>query len=171
MRGRVGQYTMRIIGIDPGIRCTGYGIITVGKGDPQIVDYGTIKPPVDGSIGERLAVLYDDLDHLIKEHSAEVFAIEDSFFGVNARSALVLGHARGAALLCAAHNKLPSSEYAPRKVKLAVTGNGRATKEQVQFMVQRILNMEQAPSPLDASDALAVAICHHQQMRARELMA
>lgn len=170
MRGGVSQHNMRIIGIDPGIRCTGYGIITVGKGDPQVVDYGTIKPPVSGSIGDRLAVLYDDLDHLIKKYPVDAFAIEDSFFGVNVRSALVLGHARGAALLCASHNQLQSSEYAPRKVKLAVTGNGRATKEQVQFMVQRILGMEQAPSPLDASDALAVAICHHQQLRARELM-
>ncbi|UCH11654.1 MAG: crossover junction endodeoxyribonuclease RuvC [Fidelibacterota bacterium] len=154
---------MRILGLDPGIRCTGYGIIAIHGRNPTLVDYGTITPPVKVSMGERLSVLYDDLAQLIDMNRPDEFAIEATFYGVNVKSALTLGQARGAALLCAAHHNLPASEYAPRKVKLATTGNGRAAKEQVQFMVQRILNMDHLPEPMDASDALAVAICHHQQ--------
>jgi len=154
---------MRILGLDPGIRCTGYGIIAVHGRQPTLVDYGTITPPVDASMGERLSVLYDDLAQLIDMSKPDEFAIEATFYGVNVKSALILGQARGVALLCAAHHRLPAAEYAPRKVKLATTGNGRAAKEQVRYMVQRILNMDHPPQPMDASDALAVALCHHQQ--------
>jgi crossover junction endodeoxyribonuclease RuvC len=154
---------MQILGLDPGIRCTGYGIIAVHSREPTLVDYGTITPPPDATMGERLSVLYDDLARLIDMSSPDEFAIEATFYGVNVKSALTLGQARGVALLCAAHHQLPTAEYAPRKVKLATTGNGRATKEQVRYMVQRILNMDHPPQPMDASDALAVALCHHQQ--------
>ncbi len=156
---------MRILGLDPGIRCTGYGVIAVHGREPTLVDYGTITPPSSGAMGQRLSVLYDDLAQLIEMTTPDEFAIEATFYGVNVKSALTLGQARGVALLCAAHHRLPTAEYAPRKVKLATTGNGRATKEQVQYMVQRILNMDHVPEPLDASDALAVALCHHQQSR------
>ena len=156
---------MRILGLDPGIRCTGYGLIAVHSREPTLVDYGTITPPPDATMGERLSVLYDDLAQLIDMTSPDEFAVEATFYGVNVKSALILGQAKGVALLCAAHHQLPAAEYAPRKVKLATTGNGRAAKEQVQYMVQRILNMDHPPQPMDASDALAVAICHHQQCR------
>ena len=156
---------MRILGIDPGIRCTGYGIISIENNQPQLVDFGTIKPPPESDMGRRLAVIYDDVAQLIDLTYPDEFAIEETFHGVNSKTALILGQARGAALVSAAHHNLPIGQYAPRKVKLAVTGNGRATKDQVQFMIQRILGMDQPPHPLDASDALAVAICHHQQLR------
>lgn len=156
---------MRILGIDPGIRCTGYGLISVDSREPTLVDYGTITPPTAASIGRRLSVIYDDIAQLIETGAPDELAIEDTFYGVNVKSALILGQARGAAILCAAHHRLPVGEYAPRKVKLATTGNGAAAKEQVQMMVQRILNMDRPPTPMDASDALAVAICHHQQLR------
>ena len=162
---------MRILGIDPGIRCTGYGLISIDGGQPHLVDYGTIKPPPAATMGERLAVIYDDLDQLIDMTHPDEFAIEEAFHGVNARSALILGQSRGAALVCAAHHHLPIGQYAPRRVKIATTGSGRATKEQVQFMVQRILGIDQPPTPLDASDALAVAICHHQTLRLEGLTA
>ena len=162
---------MRILGIDPGIRCTGYGLISIDGGQPHLVDYGTIKPPPAATMGERLAVIYDDLDQLIDLTHPDEFAIEEAFHGVNARSALILGHSRGAALVCAAHHHLPIGQYAPRRVKIATTGSGRATKEQVQYMVQRILGIDQPPTPLDASDALAVAICHHQTLRLEGLTA
>ncbi len=162
---------MRILGIDPGIRCTGYGLISIDGGQPHLVDYGTIKPPPAATMGERLAVIYDDLDQLIDMTHPDEFAIEEAFHGVNARSALILGQSRGAALVCAAHHRLPIGQYAPRRVKIATTGNGRATKEQVQYMVQRILGIDQPPTPLDASDALAVAICHHQSLRLEGLRA
>ncbi len=156
---------MRILGIDPGIRRTGFGIIAVAGREPTMVDYGTISPPTDASMGDRLAVLYDDMAQLIEMLKPDELAIESTFYGVNIKSALVLGQARGAAILCGAHHQLPCHEYAPRKVKMATTGNGRASKEQVQAMVQRILDMDCLPQPLDASDALAVALCHHQQIR------
>lgn len=156
---------MRILGIDPGIRCTGYGLIAVPGSEPALVDYGIITPPTATDMSRRLAVLYDDLSQLIEQSRPDELAIEATFYGANVRSALVLGQAKGVALLCAAHHQLPISEYAPRKVKLAATGNGRATKEQVQYMVQAILHMDHLPDPMDASDALAVAICHQQQMR------
>ncbi len=156
---------MRILGIDPGIRCTGYGLISVDSREPTLVDYGTIRPPTAAAIGRRLSVIYDDLAQLIDTGAPDELAIEDSFYGVNVKSALILGQARGVAILCAAHHRLPVGQYAPRKVKLATTGNGAAAKEQVQMMVQRILNMDHPPTPMDASDALAVAICHHQQLR------
>lgn len=162
---------MRILGIDPGIRCTGYGLISIDGGQPHLVDYGTIKPPPAATMGERLAVIYDDLDQLIDLTHPDEFAIEEAFHGVNARSALILGQSRGAALVCAAHHHLPIGQYAPRRVKIATTGSGRATKEQVQYMVQRILGIDQPPTPLDASDALAVAICHHQTLRLEGLTA
>ncbi|MCH8838646.1 MAG: crossover junction endodeoxyribonuclease RuvC [Candidatus Marinimicrobia bacterium] len=162
---------MRILGIDPGIRCTGYGLISIDGGQPHLVDYGTIKPPPAATMGERLAVIYDDLDQLIDLTHPDEFAIEEAFHGVNARSALILGQSRGAALVCAAHHHLPIGQYAPRRVKIATTGSGRATKEQVQYMVQRILGIDQPPTPLDASDALAVAICHHQTLRLEGLRA
>lgn len=162
---------MRILGIDPGIRCTGYGLISIDGGQPHLVDFGTIKPPPAATMGERLAVIYDDLDQLIDMTHPDEFAIEEAFHGVNARSALILGQSRGAALVCAAHHHLPIGQYAPRRVKIATTGSGRATKEQVQYMVQRILGIDQPPTPLDASDALAVAICHHQTLRLEGLRA
>ena len=160
---------MRILGIDPGIRRTGYGIIESKGGRLELIDFGTIQPPVDGTMGERLSTIYDDVSELIRTHEPASLAIETSFFGVNAKSAMILGQARAAALLAGAHAKLIIGEYAPRKIKAATTGSGRASKEQVQHMVQGILNMQQLPTPLDASDALAIAICHHQQSTLLEL--
>ena len=156
---------MRVMGIDPSIRVTGYGIIDFVDGKTLLVDFGTIKPPTDADTATRLAILYDDITELIKTHQPDELAIEEVFYGVNAKSVLMLGQARGAAMLCAAHHHLPVGEYAARKVKLAATGSGRASKEQVQFMVQRQLQMSEPPQPHDAADALAVALCHHRQLR------
>jgi crossover junction endodeoxyribonuclease RuvC len=161
---------MRILGIDPGIRCTGYGVITVDRREPGLVDYGTITPPPVAGIGERLSVLYDDLMQLMEMMAPDHMAIESAFYGLNVKSAMILGQARGVALLCAAHRHLTTAEYAPRKVKLAITGNGRASKEQVQAMVHRILNLDHLPQPQDAADALAVALCHSQQLQFAALM-
>lgn len=150
---------MRILGLDPGIRCTGYGLIAIHGRRPTLVDYGTITPSSDASTGERLSELYNDLSQLMEMTKPDKVAIESTFYGLNAKSAMILGQAYGIAILCAAHQRLPVVEYAPRKVKLALTGNGRASKEQVQFMVRQILKMDHVPQPLDASDALAIALC------------
>lgn len=150
---------MRILGLDPGIRCTGYGLISIQGRQPTLVDYGTIIPTVDAGIGERLSEIYNDLSQFMEMTRPDMVAIESTFYGMNVKSAMILGQAHGVAILCAAHQKLPVVEYAPRKVKLALTGNGRASKEQVQFMVRQILKMDHIPQPLDASDALAIALC------------
>jgi crossover junction endodeoxyribonuclease RuvC len=156
---------MRILGIDPSIRQTGYGIIDADNNRFTLVDCGTITTSANDSMGTRLAALYDDIKHLIETMKPDEMSIEEAFYGANVKTAMVLGQARGVALLCAAQHGLPIGEYAPRKVKLAATGNGGATKEQVQYMVQQQLNLAAPPEPLDASDALAIAMCHHQQLR------
>ena len=150
---------MRILGLDPGIRCTGYGLIAIQGRQPTLVDYGTITPSTGASLGERLSELYSDLSQLMEMTKPDKVAVESTFYGMNVKSAMILGQAHGIALLCAAHQRLSVVEYAPRKVKLALTGNGRASKEQVQYMVRQILKMDHIPQPLDASDALAIALC------------
>ena len=149
---------MRIIGIDPGIRATGFGIIEKDK-KITVLSYGIINPPVKNTMAERLKYLYHDAKQLIEKYKPDILAIESTFHQKNVRSALVLGQAKGSLLLAAANSEIPCKEYAPRKVKSAVVGNGAATKEQVQYMVKRILKINNLPKQYDVSDALAVAYC------------
>jgi len=160
---------MRILGIDPGLVQTGYGLIRVKNNDVSLLDYGIIKPDVKGIISARLLTIFEDIKELISSQNPTVFAIEEVFYGKNVRSLLGLGQARGAAILASAELKVPIYEYSPRKIKQSLTGNGNAQKEQVQFMVKNILKMSVLPQPIDASDALAVALCHHQQFRFGDL--
>ena len=149
---------MRIIGIDPGIRVTGFGILEKSK-KLSVLSYGTISPPVKESMAERLKYLYQDAISIIDKYKPDLLAIESTFHQKNVRSALILGQAKGSILLAAANSNVPTVEYAPRKVKVAVVGNGSATKEQVQFMMQRILKLSSMPKQYDVSDALAIAYC------------
>ena len=160
---------MKILGIDPGLVQTGYGIITIKNNDPQIVDYGVVKPSVNDGLATRLLTIFEDVSEIINVHKPSIFSIEDVFYGKNAKSALRLGQARGAAMVAAASAGLSIHEYSARKIKQAVTGNGNAHKEQVQFMVKATLKMDKLPEPIDASDALATALCHFQQFRLAEL--
>ena len=160
---------MKILGIDPGLVQTGYGIIAINNNDPQIVDYGVVKPTVNDGLASRLLTIFEDVSEIIKVHNPSIFSIEDVFFGKNAKSALRLGQARGAAMVAAASAGLSIHEYSARKIKQAVTGNGNAHKDQVQFMVKATLKMDKLPEPIDASDALATALCHFQQFRLAEL--
>ena len=160
---------MKILGIDPGLVQTGYGIITINNNDPQIVDYGVVKPIVKEELAFRLLTIFEDVSEIINMHKPSIVSIEDVFYGKNAKSALRLGQARGAAMVAAASAGLSIHEYSARKVKQAVTGNGNAHKEQVQFMVKATLKMDKLPEPIDASDALAIALCHFQQFRLAEL--
>ena len=160
---------MKILGIDPGLVQTGYGIITINNNDPQIVDYGVVKPIVNEELASRLLTIFEDVSEIINIHKPSIFSIEDVFYGKNAKSALRLGQARGAAMVAAASAGLSIHEYSARKIKQAVTGNGNAHKEQVQFMVKATLKMDKLPEPIDASDALATALCHFQQFRLAEL--
>ena len=152
---------MLVLGIDPGIAITGYGIIrTDTRNDIECVDYGVIttKSTLDDS--ERLHILYDALTELIHNHRPDSSAVEKLFFQKNVKTAFSVGQARGVAILTLAQAHLPISEYTPNEVKQTVCGYGNAGKQQVQRMVQTLLNLDELPKPDDAADALAVAICH-----------
>lgn len=160
---------MRIIGIDPGSRATGYGLI-VKEGNRLIhVDNGVIRPPAKADLAERLLVIFQGLSDIINEYSPQYAAVEQVFMAQNAQAALKLGQARGAALLAAANAGLEVGEYSATQVKSSVVGYGRAAKSQVQQMVKALLNLPEIAQE-DASDALAVAICYaHSSSLSRKL--
>ncbi len=155
---------MRVIGFDPGLSVTGFGVLEKYRSQVRAICYGTIRPPKNVALPERLKHLYSEATKLIKTYNPDVIAIEDTFYQKNVKSAMKLGQARGALLLAGANADLSCMEYAPRKVKQSVVGNGAATKEQVQFMVQKILELKELPTPTDASDALAIGLCHLNQL-------
>jgi len=152
-----------VIGVDPGLSITGFGILDYKGGQIRTVAFGTIKPPVKESLANRLEYLNSHMTELLEKFEPNDFAIEDTFFSQNVKSALLLGQARGVLLLAAASKGIPTMDYAPRKVKQSVVGNGAADKKQVQYMVQQILEMKEPPKPLDVSDALAIGLCHINQ--------
>ncbi len=160
---------MIILGVDPGTLITGYGLVSADRGAVTFIAAGVIRNKGTRSMPLRLEAIYDGLETIIETYTPDEFAIETAFYGKNAQSALKIGQARGVAMLAAVHRQLPTSEYAPRAVKKAVTGNGAASKEQVQFMVKSILRLRTVPKELDATDAVAVALCHvtHQQPRSK----
>lgn len=153
----------RIIGIDPGSRVTGYGVIDTDRGRLYFVACGVVKTTPDYPFATRLNEIFEGLNQVIQVHEPAVAAIEEVFLASNPRSALKLGHARGAAVVAAMQNGLAVYDYSPRAIKQAVVGYGQAEKEQVQHMVQVLLALSGKPSP-DAADALAVAICHANQV-------
>jgi crossover junction endodeoxyribonuclease RuvC len=149
---------MRILGIDPGSRFTGYGVIDM-EGDRAIyIDSGCIRIQAD-ALADRLKIIFDGVCEIVNTHQPEILAIEQVFMARNADSALKLGQARGAAICAGVNHKLPVSEYTPRSIKQAITGTGGASKEQVQHMVRSLLGLSATPQA-DAADALAVALCH-----------
>ena len=150
---------MRILGIDPGTRITGYGIIDVDGNRLRHVDNGIVKTRSSDELPVRLKVIYDGLTSVFKQYSPESVAVEQVFMAKNPRAALTLGHARGTAVVCAVNLGLEVLEYSALQVKSAVVGYGHASKQQVQQMVKALLNLPEIAQE-DASDALAVAICH-----------
>ena len=160
---------MLVLGIDPGLIQTGYGLIKVGSEKKQVIDYGTISPNSKDKLALRLFAIYSDLLSIINEYEPSVMAIEEVFYGKNVKSALLLGHARGVSMICAAKYNIPVFEYAARKVKQSITGNGNAHKSQIKFMIMKELNLKEFNAPIDASDALAIALCHIYQVRLEEL--
>lgn len=146
----------RVLGIDPGSRVTGYGIIDTKNDEPQFIACGCLRLKT-APLPERLADIYECVSDLIKSYSISTLGIEDVFVSKNARSALVLGHARGSAIVAAIQAKVSVHEFTPRQIKLAITGTGSATKNQVGYMVKTLLHLKEMP-PEDAADALAVAL-------------
>ena len=156
---------MRVIGIDPGIGITGFSIIDHSRLETSLIAYGAIRPPKKQGLEKRLFYLFNEVNQLNDKFDPDMVAIEDSFYSKNVKSAMILGQARGTILLSAARASIKVAEFAPRKVKQSVCGNGSATKEQVQFMVGQILKLKDPPNPIDISDAMAVGLCFINQNR------
>ena len=150
---------MRVIGIDPGTAICGYGIIDVQGNKLSVVHYGAVFTSKELSPAARLLILHDELQKIIEEYRPDIMAVEELFFNKNSTTVMTVSQARGVILLTGVKNGLQIREYTPIQVKLAVVGYGRATKEQVTYMVQRLLNIKEKPKPDDVADALAVAIC------------
>jgi crossover junction endodeoxyribonuclease RuvC len=158
---------VRIFGIDPGSIRTGYGCVDTDGSRHRLVTSGAISCAAGAALPERLARIHAELSRLIGDASPQAVAIENLFHAKNVRSALTLGHARGVAVLAAVQARLPVIEYTPAEVKQAVVGHGRADKRQVQRMVMLLLGLDTPPTPFDAADALAIAICHAHQSGGR----
>lgn len=160
---------MRILGIDPGLAQTGYGLVDIEDGELQLVCYGVISTEAGDLTPIRLQIIYQAVQALIAEYAPGAAAIEELFFGKNITSAIQVGKAVGVITLACAHAGLPVTEYSPAKIKDAVTGYGKADKAQVQMMVRNLLNLEETPRPDHAADSLAVAITHGQYTRYEQL--
>jgi crossover junction endodeoxyribonuclease RuvC len=150
-----------VLGVDPGTAATGYGVV---RGEPfgslSLIECGVIRTHARDPLPSRLLEIYDDIVARIQRHQPDAMAIEDVFYAKNVRTTVVLGHARGVILLAARQAELPIHEYPPAEIKKAVVGTGAATKEQVQFMVMRLLRLKSAPQPSDAADGTAAALAH-----------
>ena len=151
---------MIILGVDPGTNFTGFGIIKQKSNSCIRVANGIIKLPSYKNLPLKLEIIYDGLIKIIQQYKPDEFAIETAFYGKNVQSAMKIGYARGAALLAAVHNKIPTSEYTPREIKKSVVGRGAASKEQVYYMIKNLLALKEEKMRYDESDALAVAVCH-----------
>ena len=154
---------MIVLGIDPGSATTGYGVVArAGDGAVSLLECGVIRTEPGQPLAVRLRQIFEGVTEVLARHRVESLAVETVFYARNVRTTVVLGHARGAALLAGALRDIPVAEYAPAEIKNAIVGSGRATKEQVQFMVQQLLRLKTLPRPADAADAVAVALCHCQ---------
>ncbi|MCK4812815.1 MAG: crossover junction endodeoxyribonuclease RuvC [Candidatus Marinimicrobia bacterium] len=160
---------MVILGIDPGLNTSGYGVIRYEKSRIQFISAGTISTAKAKNFSEKLEILYKTCCEIIDDYHPDVCAIEETFSNVNPRTSLKLGHARGVLMLAGQMKECPIYEYPATVVKKSLTGVGSASKEQVKYMVQKMLKLQQLAGTLDVSDALAVAITHYNQMRYKML--
>jgi crossover junction endodeoxyribonuclease RuvC len=150
-----------VLGIDPGVATTGYGVVAGGSGGAvSLVECGVVRTRSGQPLAARLREIFDGLSEVMLRHQVDTLAVESVFYARNVHTTVVLGHARGAALLAGAMHDIVVAEYAPAEIKQAIVGNGRASKEQVQYMVQQLLRLRTPPRPSDAADAIAVALCH-----------
>ncbi len=160
---------MIILGIDPGIAIAGYGIVECKGNSFKAIDYGVITTKADIPFPDRLKIVYDEMTKIIERYDPQDLAVEELFFNKNVKTAIKVGQARGVEVLAAVNKDLDIYEYTPLQIKQAVVGYGRADKNQVQDMVKLLLNLKQIPKPDDAADALAVAICHGQSLKFKEM--
>jgi len=163
---------LRVLGVDPALAGpTGYGIVEVEGSVAGLVRYGALRLPRQSSLGDRLREIHALIESLVEEFSPDAVAVESVFTALNVRTAIQLAEVRGVVLLAAAQASIPSHSYSPREVKACVAGYGAASKDQVQQMVSATLGLRERPEPADASDALAVALCHAFLSRSRERLA
>ncbi len=155
---------MRVLGLDPGSRRTGFGVVERSGNRLRCVEHGCVTPPATAPLAQRLHFIAREVGAIMERVAPDAVVVEEAFFRENVRSAMVLGHVRGALLVAGVERNLEVVEYSPREIKLGVTGNGGAAKEQVAFMVRRLLALEELPGA-DAADALAGAICHLNRSR------
>ncbi|MEO5798811.1 MAG: crossover junction endodeoxyribonuclease RuvC [Gemmatimonadales bacterium] len=154
-----------MLGIDPGTATMGYGVVSGIAGKPaRLLECGVVRTRAGELLSDRLSVIFDGVTELLQRHRPDAVAVEGLFHGRNARSALILGHARGVVLLAAARGGLVPAEISPAEVKRAVTGTGAASKAQVAAMVTRLLHLVAAPSPADAADGVAIALTHFMRL-------
>ena len=151
---------MRVLGIDPGTAATGYGIVEARGRSYRLLECGVVRTSADEALSVRLAAIHEGVLDVIERHAPDCLAVEGVFYRKNARTAVILAHARGAAMLAGALRGLPVLEYPPAEIKNSVVGSGRATKDQVGYMVQKLLELAETPTPADAADGCAVALCH-----------
>jgi len=156
---------MKILGIDPGTQVAGYGVIEMTRSKIVAIEYGSIKANKNQTFAQRLQTIHSKIMDIISKYQPDQMAIEEVFYSKNIKSAIRIGEGRGIVFLCAASANIPITEYAATVIKKAVVGNGNAQKEQVQEMVKIILDLPDIPEPRDASDALAIAICHSHNLR------
>ena len=156
---------MRVLGIDPGTMVTGFGIVDDIRGKLSSVSFGTIEGKRKDSFPDRLKMMFDGLNNAIEKYKPDQIALESAFYGKSVKAAIKIGEARGVAIVCAALADIPLFEYAPTEVKRAVVGLGNAQKVQVSKMVKILLSLSEAPEKYDATDALAIAICHCHRMK------
>jgi crossover junction endodeoxyribonuclease RuvC len=161
---------MLVLGLDPGLATTGYGLIEGDGRELRHIAHGVIRTAAKEAMAQRLIDLHQKLGELIGQFRPDAAVVEDLFFATNARTAMSVGQARGVLLLTLAQAGLPVFEYTPLQVKQAVTGYGQADKNQVQQMVRMLLHLEELPRPDDAADALAVSICHHHSAKMQSLL-
>lgn len=154
---------MIVLGVDPGTLVTGYGVVETRNQKIVVLSCGAIRNSSETLMPHRLKLIFNTLCTIIERFQPDEFALETAFYGKNAQSALKLGHARGVAMLAGVTHNLQTHEYSPREVKKAIVGHGTASKEQVQYMVKSLLQLKEAPTPYDVTDALAVALCHMQR--------
>ncbi len=152
-----------ILGIDPGTNVMGYGVIKVSNSDISVLDSGALSMKKEKDLGVRLKMIFEEMIRIIDTHLPDELAIEAQFFGQNVQSMLKLGKAQGVAIAAALSRSIPFEEYAPKKIKMSITGKGTSSKEQVAAMLTHILKVKSLPEPLDATDGLAAAVCHHFQ--------
>ena len=160
---------LKVIGIDPGLNNTGFGIILFNNKKIETIDFGVISSNYKDPLSKRLNMIYKDILSIIIKYSPDCMSIEEVFYSNNVKTTMKLGQARGAVLIAAAQAKVQVYEYSAKKIKLSLTGNGASHKDQVKFMVENLLQIKLDNCKNDVSDALAAAICHEQQFRGSDL--